>query len=147
MRYSEAKQGRTFIIRLEDGEILHETIENFCRDQKIMAASLIALGGADKDSLIVVGPEDGRAVTIKAMIHKLDDVHELMGTGTVFPDKEGNPMLHMHMAGGRKGKAVAGCVRAGVKVWHVMEVILTELTDCNSSRLLEKETGFELLNP
>ena len=147
MRYSEAKQGRTFVIRLEDGEILHEAIENFCRDHGITAASLIALGGADKESLIVVGPENGRAVTIKALVHELDDVHELMGTGTIFPDKEGNPILHMHMAGGREGKAVAGCVRAGIKVWHVMEVILTELTDCNASRLMDKETGFELLNP
>lgn len=147
MKYSEAKQGRTFVIRLEDGEILHEAIETFCRDRHIGAASLIALGGADKESRIVVGPEDGRADTIKPLVHQLDDVHELMGTGTVFPDKDGTPMLHMHMAGGRNGKAVAGCVRAGVKVWHVMEVILTELTGSDASRLLDKQTGFELLNP
>ena len=29
MKYSEAKQGRVFIIRLEDGDVLHESIEAF----------------------------------------------------------------------------------------------------------------------
>ena len=47
MKYSEAKQGRIFIIRLEDGEILHETIEAFAAAKKIRAAALIVLGGAD----------------------------------------------------------------------------------------------------
>ena len=41
MLYSEAKQGRTFIIRLEDGEIVHETLEKFAIDNNITAAALI----------------------------------------------------------------------------------------------------------
>ena len=45
MKYSEAKQGRVFIVRLEDGEIVHEVIEQFALDHKITAASLIVVGG------------------------------------------------------------------------------------------------------
>ena len=48
MKYSEAKQDRIFVIRLEDGD-------------------------------------------------------EIAGTGTIFPDEENNPILHMHIACGRKG--------------------------------------------
>lgn len=29
MKYSEAKQGRIFVIRLEDGDVIHEEIEKF----------------------------------------------------------------------------------------------------------------------
>ncbi|MBA3036272.1 MAG: DUF296 domain-containing protein, partial [Desulfobacterium sp.] len=29
MKYSEAKQGRIFVVRLEDGETVHEEIEKF----------------------------------------------------------------------------------------------------------------------
>lgn len=29
MKYSEAKQGRIFVIRLEDGDIVHEELERF----------------------------------------------------------------------------------------------------------------------
>lgn len=147
MLYSEAKRGRTFIIRLEDGDILHEKIEEFARLKKIKAASMIVLGGADTASYLVVGPEDGRTQPIIPMVTSLRDVHEITGTGTLFPDSDGNPVLHMHIACGRKDKALAGCVRKGVKVWHVMEVILQELTDTNAKRLVDTESGFELLIP
>ena len=71
MKYSQAKQGRIFIIRLEDGEILHETIENFATEQGIRAAYMIVLGGADSKSRLVVGPLDGQASPVIPMIHEL----------------------------------------------------------------------------
>jgi len=147
MKYSQAKQGRIFILRLEDGEVVHEVIEQFAREHSIKAAALIIVGGADKGSKLVVGPEQGRVNPVKPMVHILGNVHEIVGTGTLFPDEEGNPLLHMHMACGRKSSSVTGCVRAGVKVWHVMEVILFELLDTTAARVLEPETGFKLLKP
>jgi predicted DNA-binding protein with PD1-like motif len=147
MKYSQAKQGRIFIIRLEDGEVVHEEIEKFARDQSIKAAALIIIGCADKESKLVVGPERGRMKPVVPMEHILDNVHEISGTGTIFPDDKGNPVLHMHMACGRKSSAVTGCVRRGVKVWHTMEVIIFELVDAKAARVLEPETGFKLLRP
>ena len=147
MKYSEAKPGRVFVIRLEDGDILHEEIEKFASEKSIKAASLIAVGGADAGSGLIVGPENGRSTPVIPMRLELDNVHEIAGTGTLFPDKDGNPILHMHMACGRKDSAVTGCVRAGVKVWQVMEVILYELTDTDAARLPDEATGFALLQP
>ena len=60
MKFSEAKPGRFFILRLEDGDILHECIESFARERNIRAAALIAMGGADAGSKLVVGPAEGR---------------------------------------------------------------------------------------
>ncbi|MEJ2664152.1 MAG: hypothetical protein P8107_08945 [Spirochaetia bacterium] len=51
------------------------------------------------------------------------------------------------MAAGRKNSAVAGCVREGVKTWHIMEVILFELTGSSAKRAWDEETGFALLEP
>ncbi len=147
MKYSEAKQGRVFVVRLEDGDILHEEIEKFAREKNIKAASLIAVGGVDKGSKLVVGPEDGRAEKVNPMIHVIEDVCEIAGTGTIFPDDEGNPILHMHIACGRKDKTITGCVRTGVKIWHVLEIILYEITETTASRSFEKATGFKLLQP
>jgi predicted DNA-binding protein with PD1-like motif len=147
MRYSEAKQGRVFVIRLEDGDILHESIEEFARKNGIRAAGLIALGGADSDSTLVVGPEDGRASPVLPVTHLLGDVHEVAGVGTVFPNEEGQPVLHMHVASGRGDETITGCVRAGLRVWQVLEVVLWELTETTGQRLLDKTTGFELLEP
>jgi len=147
MRYSQAKQGRVFVIRLEDGDILHESIEAFAREHGIRAASLIALGGADSASRLVVGPEQGRTSPVVPKEHLLYDVHEIAGVGTIFPDAEGQPVLHMHVSAGRGSEAVAGCVRLGVRVWHVVEVVLWELTGTTGRRVLDQATGFELLEP
>jgi len=147
MKFCEAKQGRTFILRLEDGDVVHESIEAFAREHDILSASLIILGGADARSRLVVGPEQGRSEKIIPMIHELKDVCEVSGVGTIFPDKDGNPVLHMHMACGRNDQTVTGCVRAGVKVWHVMEVMLFELTSNTAMRVHDPVTGFALLQP
>lgn len=147
MKYSEAKPGRVFVIRLEDGDILHEEVEKFAVEKKIRAATLMALGGADKGSILITGPEDGRAETIVPQEHVLDNVHEVVGTGSLFPNESGEMILHMHLACGRNNNTVTGCVRRGVKVWQVMEVVIHELVDSTGVRKLDQATGFELLIP
>lgn len=147
MKYSEARVGRVFVIRLEDGEIIHDIIEEFALEHGIERAALIALGGADEGSRLVVGPEEGRAQPIVPMEHVLNGVHEMAGVGTLFPGEKGRPVLHLHVAGGRDGEAVAGCVRSGVRVWHVAEVIIWELVGSTGRRALDPATGFELLVP
>ena len=147
MKYSEAKQGRIFIIRLEDGDIIHESIEKFARENKIRSAALIILGGADDGSKLVVGPKGGRASPVTPMDLILQGAHEVTGTGTIFPNEKGEPILHMHIASGREDSTITGCVRKGVKTWHVLEVILFELLGTEAKRKHDKGTGFELLEP
>jgi predicted DNA-binding protein with PD1-like motif len=145
MEFSEAHQGRIFIIRLHDGEILHEEIERFAIQQSIKAAVLIAVGDIDEGSKLVVGPQEGRAQPVTPMEHVLKNVHEVTGTGTIFPNEKGDPVLHMHIAAGRETSTVTGCVRRGVRIWQVLEVILFELVNSTAVRLLDQQTGFELL--
>jgi len=147
MKYSTASYGRIFVVRLEDGDILHECIEELAVKEKIRAAALIALGGADEGSRLVTGPEKARSVPVVPMELVTSGVREVTGTGTLFPDDEGRPMLHMHLACGRRDTTVTGCVRWGVKVWHVMEVIIFELLDTDAARMPDDATGFKLLAP
>jgi predicted DNA-binding protein with PD1-like motif len=147
MKYSQAKQGRIFIIRLEDGDIIHKEIEDFSYKKSIKAAALIILGGADQGSKLTVGPKQGRGETIIPMGHILDNVYEIAGTGTIFPDEKGKPSLHMHITCGRNASSITGCVRQGVKAWHIMEIILFELVDTTAVRAFDSTTGFELLRP
>ena len=147
MKYSQAQQGRIFIIRLENGDIVHESIERLAREESITAAAVIIVGGAEGGSKLVVGPEDGGARPVTPMGHTLPDVHEVAGVGTLFPDEDGTPVLHMHMACGRKGATITGCVRTGVQVWEVMEAVLLELVDTTGTRVFDASTGFKLLQP
>jgi predicted DNA-binding protein with PD1-like motif len=105
------------------------------------------LGGADDGSRVVVGPHDGRAALIEPMERVLRGVHEMAGVGTLFPDVEGRPRLHLHAAFGRDDRVTAGCIRLGVTTWIVGEVIVFELTGSQAERRPDAATGFELLEP
>ncbi|MEE9495627.1 MAG: PPC domain-containing DNA-binding protein, partial [Desulfobacterales bacterium] len=126
-------------------DIVHQEIEQFARDQSIEAASLIIIGGADKGSILIVGPERENELPVSPLEYVLENVHDIAGAGTLFPDQQGNPVLHLHMACGRKSSTRTGCIRRGVKVWHTMEVILFELLESKGKRMFDSETGFTLL--
>lgn len=147
MKFSEARQGRVFVLRLEEGEVLNDVIEKFAEDMNIRAAGLIALGAADSGSRLVVGPADGKARPIEKMVHMLENVHEIAAVGTLFRNESGKASAHVHLAAGRKGNGSVGCAREGVRVWQIVEVILFELLDTSSIRVLDPSTGFELLDP
>ncbi|MFA4837470.1 MAG: PPC domain-containing DNA-binding protein [Dehalococcoidia bacterium] len=147
MKYTEGKIGRIFVIRLQDGERLPAAIESFAADHHLLRGMCILIGGINDGGKIVVGPEDGEALPPVPMLFGLEGVHEVAGVGTIFPNKEGKPVLHMHAALGRQGQTRAGCIRPGVEVWQVGEVILLEIIDNHAQRLKDAATGFELLEP
>ena len=146
MQYSQTGLGRVFVLRLEDGEIVHETIEKFALEHEISAAALTILGAAAEGSKLVVGPEQGDQRPVQKIFHELSNVNEVAGVGTLFPDETGLPVLHMHMACGRNDITATGCVRSGVRVWQLMEVVLIELVESKAKRLLDPSLGFKVLN-
>jgi predicted DNA-binding protein with PD1-like motif len=147
MKFSQGKEGRIFVIHLEDGEVIHETLERFATEHHIAAASVSIIGAADKGSKLVVGPEKRDARPPKPMDLTLSEVNEMTGVGTIFPNENGQSVLHMHIACGRQGDAVAGCIRNGVRVWKTAEVVIREITNTSARREIDSATGFELLNP
>ncbi|HIH77041.1 MAG TPA: DNA-binding protein [Methanomassiliicoccales archaeon] len=147
MKCSVGSVGRVLVIRLEDGDVLHECVERAARENGIVRGAVLALGGADQGSRMVVGPRDGRSESIEPMLAQLAGESELAAVGTLFPDENGDPSLHMHASVGRDGKSVTGCVRAGVKVWLIQEVVVIEILGSSSKRVKDRRTGFHLLEP
>jgi predicted DNA-binding protein with PD1-like motif len=145
MRCSTANLGRALVIHLEDGDVVHECIEEAARAEGIARAAVILLGGADGGSRLVVGPEDGRADHVVPMERVLHDVHEMGGVGTLFPDESGRPVLHLHAAFGRDDRVTAGCIRAGVTTWVVGEAVIIELVGSEAHRRVDPATGLDLL--
>jgi predicted DNA-binding protein with PD1-like motif len=143
--YTEAKLARAFILRLHQNERLHEVIENFAAQKQIKSALCFFLGGAEDKSKVVVGPKDGNALPPEPMVTLLRGVHEGCGVGTIFTNEDGKPVLHMHASFGRNDNAVTGCVRMGVDIWHIGEVVILELAGGTAKRAKNKQTGFEFL--
>jgi predicted DNA-binding protein with PD1-like motif len=145
LNYTEASLARIFILRLQHDETLHEVIEEFADQKQIKNAICFYLGGAQNKSKVVVGPKDGDAMPPEPIVTLLRGVHEACGVGTIFSDEEGKPKLHMHASFGRNDNAITGCVRMGVDVWHIGEVVILELAGGSAKRVKNKETGFEFL--
>jgi uncharacterized protein len=143
--FTEAKLGRIFILRLHQDEVLHEVIEKFASEKQVASALCFFLGGADEKSKVVVGPKDGKACTIDPMVTLLKGAHEAAGVGTLFTNEQGETKLHMHASFGRNENAITGCVRKGVNVWLIGEVVILELTGCSAIRAKDKGISFEVL--
>lgn len=146
MKYSEGKVGRVFVVRLEDKDKLPEVLEKFSRGNNLLRGMCIFVGGIG-DGKIVVGPESSTSTPIIPLIHSLQGVHEICAVGTIFPDEQGEPRLHMHAALGRAGKTRTGCIRPGIKVSNLGEVIVFEIVNNNAQREEDKEAGFLVLKP
>ena len=145
MQFTEVKMGRIFVLRLHDGDRLPDVLESFATEKNVSMALCFYLGGAKENSRVVVGPKDCYTVPPEPMVTLLQGVHEACGVGTIFADEEGKPKLHMHTSFGRSESTVTGCVRMGVEVWRIGEVVMLELTGATAQRAKDKETGFEFL--
>ena len=145
MQFTEAKLGRIFVLRLHNGDRLPDVLESWAAEKNISSALCFFLGGAKENSRVVVGPKNGSAIPPEPMVTLLNGVHEACGVGTIFANEEGKPKLHMHTSFGRDENTVPGCVRLGVEVWEIGEVIVIELAEVQARRVIDKKTNFEFL--
>lgn len=145
MKYSQGAIGRLFVLRLEDGDLLNDTLEAFARRQQVERALAFYLGGSADGSRVVVGPDAAREDAVIPLVHILAGAQEVFAVGTLFPNEAGEPVLHMHAASGREGGATVGCTRAGLQTWLVGEVVLLEIVGTEARREVDAATGFQLL--
>jgi predicted DNA-binding protein with PD1-like motif len=145
MKYSESKIGRVFILRMEDGDTLNDSLEAFAQEHGIERALAFYVGGVADGSKVVVGPDEAEVNAVLPLVHVLRGAQEAFAVGTLFPNEDGRPVLHMHTASGREGGATVGCTRAGLRTWLVGEVVMVEIVGTGAQRKLDQSSGFELL--
>lgn len=145
MKYTQGAIGRIFVLRMEDGDLLNDTLEAFARDHGVRRGLAFYLGGSADGSRVIVGPDATRDDGVIPLVHVLAGAQEAFAVGTLFPDEAGEPVLHMHAASGREGKATVGCTRAGLETWLVGEIVLLEILGTDAHRELDTSTGFQLL--
>jgi predicted DNA-binding protein with PD1-like motif len=130
---------------MHDGDHLPGSLELFVAEKKICSALCFFLGGVKEEGKIVVGPSEGGVIPPNPMVELLRGVHEVCGTGTIFLDKTKRPKLHMHASFGRGKNTITGCIRRGIDVWQIGEIVILELLDVVACREKDTKTGFELL--
>ncbi len=71
MKHTQGAIGRIFVLRLEDGELLNDTLEVFARDHGVQRGLAFYVGGSAEGSRLVVGPDAGRDDAIIPLVHVL----------------------------------------------------------------------------
>jgi uncharacterized protein len=144
MKATEGKIGRVFILRLEDGDIVPDCIEEFCRKNNVLTGNVLLIGGIGAGQ-VVVGPRVSSDIPPEPMILPIDGAHEVVGIGIIAPDSNGKPLLHIHAALGRSGKTTTGCLRPGVTTWLVGEAVISEILGADATRKPDTASGLVLL--
>ena len=78
MQYTEGRMGRVFVLRLEDGERLNDTLEAFARNHNLAHALAFYLGGSATGSTVVVGPDSERTDAVVPLLHMLQGSQEVL---------------------------------------------------------------------
>jgi uncharacterized protein len=144
MKAAEGRLGRVFILRLQHGDVLPRCIEDFAESKRVSVGQVIFIGGIGGRQ-VVVGPRRSEEMPPEPLLLPVDGAHEVVGLGVLAPNEEGRPVLHIHGAMGRSGQTLTGCLRPGVNTWLVGEVVIYEILGIPAKRVMNKESGFALL--
>lgn len=144
MQATEGKIGRIFILKLDQDDIIPDSIENFAHEHGVKIGYVNYIGGIGSGN-IVVGPESETARPIVPVTQEIKKAHETSAFGLIAPDESGKPILHFHGSLGRGNEVISGCLRKGMKVWLTGEAILYEIENAHCQRLKDKDSGLILL--
>ena len=143
MKYSEGRMGRVFVVKIEDGDNLVESIKELARKEQVNSAAVFMVG-ALRQAEIVVGPVEP-VLPPDPVWKGFDDAREIIGIGTLFKDGD-DPNMHLHIGAGRGDVALVGCLRNNGKAYILVEVIILEITGTDAVRSIDPETGLKMLN-
>ena len=145
MKATEARVGRVFVLRLDDGDVIPDCIEQFAVAQKVRVGQVLLLGGVGGGS-VVSGPRDSGTMPPDVLRLPVDRAHETLAVGLLVPDESGVPRLHIHGALGRAGNTLTGCLRDGVTTWFAAEAVVNEIVSDAVSRQPDARSGLSLLS-
>jgi len=139
MEYATGTTGKIIYARLDDGDDLHKSVIEIVRREKIRCAWFQIFGGL-KSAGVVIGPKEP-VMPPDPVWKNIDDVREILGTGSVFWDNE-KPVIHLHAAMGHLGETLTGCVRKDSTVYLVTELIIQEVKGIDITRPWFAQGGF-----
>ncbi len=143
MQYSEGSLGRVFVLRMDHGEDLIESLQKFLQEKKIKTCTAFFMG-ALRDGRAVTGP---KLPTVPPLPHyeAYESAWEVFGMATIYQSVEG-PKLHIHSAMGRGRQSILGCIRDKAEVYLIVEAVLFEIFGLNAERVWDEKMQLFLLS-
>lgn len=143
MQYSEGRLGRVFVIRLEEGEDLIRSIQQFVENMEV-SAGMIHFLGALREGRLIAGPKEPTIPPGPPFVEELGGAWETFGVATIYPGEGGRPAVHIHGSAGRGDRALTGCLREVATTYLVVEAIVFEFRGLEVKREIDEMTGLSL---
>lgn len=132
---------RTFVVILQTGDEVQDSLQRFADAERILAAQLTAIGALSDVVLLYFNWQSKQYAKIP--VTEQVEVASLLGDIAEGPD--GKPALHVHLVVGRHdGSAMAGHL-GEAHVRPTLEVIVTE-SPAHLRKKKDRETGLALID-
>ena len=134
------KFGNDFVVRLNKGENVIESLKELCKKEDILLAEITGLGASDKVEIGVfnVNTKEYKTKVFEGMF----EITSLVGNVT---RKEGEVYLHIHINFGNEDGVVFGGHLVESRISATSEIIVRKI-DGNVGRKLSEEIGLNLLS-
>lgn len=140
MKRQEIKKVKGWIVVLEAGENVIESLLKFCNEQKISSGSFTAIGA-------VRGAEIGYYSLAEKEYYfkKLEEDREVVSLNGNIAIKDGEVFIHAHvLLGDKKMQILGGHLKEAV-VAVTLEVFI-DINEANPERILDEDIGLALIN-
>ena len=134
------KIDNSYIVHVEKGEKVMDTLTQFCIDRNITSGQLSGIGAVKN---VDIGAYN---ITSKEYIHKIfDSILELLSFQGNVAIKDGEPFIHAHITLGNHDMEVSGGHLFEMEVAAVGEFIIHDFKD-KTHRVLNEEIGLATLS-
>jgi len=131
--------GSTFVLRVDKGEEIVETLKRFCASQRITLGWVTGIGAVNKATVGLFDPETKEYVS-----NELTGSYEIAHLAGNVTTMNGEPYLHLHITlADAEGSAFAGHLNSAT-VSATAEVFITRI-DGEVDREFSQEIGLNLL--
>ncbi len=141
MQYTEGKLGRVFQVRINHGEDLLDTLQEFIREKEIRCGFAQFIGALE-GGRIVTGPKE-LVLPPDPSFETFQNGWEVFGYASITSGPKG-VHLHYHASVGKNREAMTGCLREQGTVYIIVEVLIIEILGSTVSRKRDPITGMEL---
>ena len=141
MKYFSTKDtGRTFVLRLDQGDYILESIEGLIQEEGIKDAVVVSgMGTLDQCTLHMVMTTG--YPTVQHFEHWKDKPLELASIDGIIAD--GKPHLHAVVSDSKK--AYAGHLENGCRTLYLAEIVIVEMKSMNLTRIPDDKNLLKLV--
>lgn len=132
--------GTRWMLRLDEGQDLFETLSEFARAQDLGAAAVVFGIGMFRRSTF--GFWDGS----RYRPHELTDPHEVVALHGTIARADGQPSIHLHGAVAGPDHRVVGGHLMRATVGILQEVVLESFPNRTFGRLMDESLGLRMLD-